>query len=161
MAEDYEDFYDIESLTDEELGALVRETLDEHPDLDADGLDLGVSSGQVRIAGRVGTEGEAQIIEHVLTDVLGIPNVINELVVDELVRATQPDAADEANARVYGGGAATGGADRTEDSAEHLLDDTAADQYGTSDVGEAVERGQSYNPPDTPVQEGTWNRENH
>lgn len=162
MARDDADFSDIESMGDEELTQLVREELNEHPDLDADGIDVGVKDGRVTLAGRVGTEAEFQVIEHVLSDVLGIATVENGLVVDELVRQEQPEAADNANAGVYAsGGSASGGANRTEDSAEHLLRDTTAEQYGTSDMGEAVERGHTYNPPDTPVQEGTWNKENH
>jgi hypothetical protein len=160
MVDDYEDFSDIESMTDEEIQELVRDQLTGRPDLDTTGLDLSVSEGRVTVAGRIGTEAELQIIEHVLTDVIGV-QVRNDLVVDELVRLEQPEAADDANARLYTQGQARGGADRTEDSAEHLLSDTAAEQYGTDDLGEAIERGQSYNPPDTPVQEGTWNRENH
>jgi hypothetical protein len=160
MADDYEDIYDIESMTDEEIGALVRDQLREHPDLDASGLDLSVSDGRVTLAGRIGTEAELQALEQLLTDVIGV-EVRNDLVVDDLVRQEQPEAADAANARIYGPGSARGGADRTEDSAEHLLNDTAADQYGTNDMGEAIERGQSYNPPETPVQGGTRNRENH
>jgi hypothetical protein len=160
MADDYEDFYDIESMTDEELEALVREQLGEHPDIDPAGLELAVSNGRVTLEGRIGTEAELQIIEHVLTDVIGV-QVSNDLVVDELVRQEQPEGADVANARIYSRGQARGGADRTEDSAEHMLRDTAAEQYGTDDMGEAIERGHSYNPPDTPVQEGTRSRENH
>lgn len=161
MAGDYEDFYDIENMTDEELEALVREELDEYPDLDASGLDVAVSNGRVSVNGRVGTEAELQIIGNVLTDVLGITKVKNDLVVDELVRLEQPEAADDANTRVFAAGSAHGGADRTEDSAEHMLDDTAAELYGTDDVAEATERGHSYNPPVTPVQEGIRGRENH
>lgn len=158
MASDYEDFYDIESMTDEEVQELVREQLSEHPDIDADRLDLNVTDGQVSLSGRVGTEAELQIIEHVLTDVVGV-RVQNDLVIDELVRQEQSEAADDV--RRGADGSAHGGADRTEDSAEHLMSDTAAEQYGTDDMGEAIERGYSYNPPDTPVQEGTWSRENH
>jgi hypothetical protein len=160
MAEDYEDIYDIEAMTDEELQAVVGEKLREHPDLDEERIDVAVADGRVTLSGRVGTEAELQIIEHVLTDVLGV-GVQNDLVIDELVRQEQNEAADEANARVYTGGRGRGGADRTEDSAEHLMEDTAAEQYGTDDMGEAIERGYSYNPPDTPVQEGTRSRENH
>src|SRR5690606_10204772 len=149
-----------DSLTDEEIRALIREELEEHPDLDTSAIQLGVANGRVRLAGRVGTEAELQIIEHVVTDVLGLP-VRNDLVVDELVRQAQPEAADDANARVYARGSGRGGADRTEDSAEHLLNDTVAEQYGTDDMSEAAERGYSYNPPENPVQEGHWNRENH
>ena len=161
MAGDYEDFYDIENMTDEELEALVREELDEYPDLDASRLDIAVNKGRVSVSGRVGTEAELQVIENVLTDVIGIAKVNNELVVDELVRQEQPEGADEANARVFAAGSAQGGADRTEDSAEHLLEDTAAELYGTDDMGEAVDRGHSYNPPVTPVQEGIRSREDH
>jgi hypothetical protein len=160
MADDYEDIHDMESMTDEEIQSLVRDELREHPDLDVTGLDLSVSGGRITLAGRIGTQAELQIIEHVLTDVIGV-EVRNDLVVDELVRQEQPEAADDANARIYRQGSARGGADRTEDSAEHLLRDTAAEQYGTDDMGEAIERGHSYNPPDSPVQEGTRNRENH
>lgn len=160
MADDYEDFYDVESMTDEEIQALVRDELSGHPDIDASGLDFAVAEGHVTVSGRVGTEAEFQVIEHVLTDVIGL-KVSNDLVIDELVRQEQPEAADSANSRLYAGGQARGGADRTEDSAEHLLKDTAAEQFGTDDMGEAIERGYSYNPPDTPIQEGTWGKENH
>jgi hypothetical protein len=157
-----DDFYDLENMSDNELEALVREQLDEYPDLDASGLSVSASKGRVRLEGRVGTESEYQSIEHVLTDVIGISEVSNELVIDELTRIEQDEAADVANARLYNSPRGQrGGANRTEDTAAHLLDDTGAEQYGTSDVGEAVERGYSYNPPDSPVQEGNWNKEDH
>lgn len=153
MARDYEDINDIESLTDDGLRELVRATFADREDIDVSGLELGVSGGRVHVAGRVGTEAEARIISHVLSDVIGVRDVNNDLVVDDLVRREQPEAADDANAEVYATeGGARGGADRTEDSAEHLLNDTAAEQYGTSDAGEAIERGHSYNPPDGPAQ---------
>jgi hypothetical protein len=152
--DDFEDFYDVGSLTDGELEALIRESLDEYPDLDTTGIDVHVTNGRATISGRVGTDAEYQLIEHILTDVIGA-EVENELIVDELVRQEQPIAADEANARLYTTGhGAHGGADRTDDSAEHLLTDTAAEQFGTDDVAEAVERGYSYNPPETPGQGG-------
>jgi hypothetical protein len=136
-------------MTDEELQAFVREELDVHPDLDASSLDIAVENGLVTVSGRVGTEAEQQLVEQVLTDGIGV-SVRNDLVVDDLVRAEQPEGADDANARIFAGGQAHGGADRTEDSAEHLLEDTAAEQYGTDDMGEAIERGYTYNPPDSP-----------
>src|SRR5919201_4108995 len=113
MADDYEDFYDVDSLTDPELEALVREELDEYPDIDASGLDITVADGKITLSGRIGTEAEYQQIEHVLTDVIGVP-VNNEMVIDELTRYELPLAADEANARVYASGrGGHGGADRT------------------------------------------------
>ncbi|HEX2168349.1 MAG TPA: BON domain-containing protein, partial [Longimicrobiales bacterium] len=108
MAEDYEDFYDIESMTDEEIQALVREQLEEHPDIDAARLDFLVSDGRVQMSGRIGTEAELQIIEHVVTDVIGL-KVDNDLVIDELVRQQQPEGADRANAEIYSRGQAHGG----------------------------------------------------
>jgi hypothetical protein len=157
-----DDFYDIENMTDEELELLVREQLDEQPDLEAAGLEITASEGRVTIGGRIGTEAEYQAIERVLTDIIGIADVTNELLVDDLRRVQQDDAADVANAELYNRPRGQrGGADRTEDTAAHLLDDTGAEQYGTNDVGEAVERGYSYNPPDKPIQEGHWNKEDH
>lgn len=157
-----DDFYDIENMTDPELLELVREQLNEYPDVDASGLEIAADGGRVTVSGRIGTEAEYQIIERVLTDVIGIAGVNNELVVADLARAQQPDAADEANAELYSSPRGQrGGANRTEDTAAHLLDDTGAEQFGTNDIGEAVERGFSYNPPDTPIQEGHWNKEDH
>jgi hypothetical protein len=157
-----DDIFDIENLSDEEISALVREELDEYPSLDATGLDIAVTDGRVRIAGRVGTEAEVQIIEQVLGDNIGLKDIANEVVVDELTRGLQDEAADVANAQLYDSPRGQrGGANRTEDTAAHLLDDTAAEQYGTGDMGEAIERGLSYNPPSTPIQEGTRSLEDH
>jgi hypothetical protein len=162
MADDYEDIYDLGNMTDEEIESLVREELDDYPQIDPSRVDVTVSDGAVTLSGRVGSEAEHQSIEHVLTDVIGIEHVTNELVVDPLTRAHHDDAADVANAEVYGGPRGQrGGANRTEDSAAHLLDDAGAEQQGTGDVGEAVERGYSYNPPTTPTQEGQRGAEEH
>jgi hypothetical protein len=162
MAGDFEDIYDLENMTDEEIEQLVRDELAEHPDLDAGGLEISVQKGRVRVTGRVGTEAETQLIEQVLVDVIGLRAVDNEVVVDALTRAQQPEAADEANAALYASPRGQrGGANRTEDTAAHLLDDTGAEQYGTSDMGEAIERGYSYNPPAAPIQEGTRDAEEH
>jgi hypothetical protein len=162
MAGDFEDIYDLENMTDEEIAELVREGLGEYPDLDASGVDVAVKDGRVVLSGRVGTEAELQTIEQVVSDVIGLPAVENELVVDPLTRVQQPEAADEANAALYNSPRGQrGGANRTEDTAAHLLDDTGAEQYGTSDMGEAIERGYSYNPPATPMQDGTRSAEEH
>ncbi|HSJ23298.1 MAG TPA: BON domain-containing protein [Longimicrobiales bacterium] len=162
MADDFENTWDVGNMTDEEVAQLVREQLDSYSDLDADGIDVQVQDGTVTLSGRVGTEAELQVMEQLLTDVLGLQDVANELVVDELTRQQQDDAADVANAALYAAPRGQrGGANRTEDSAAHLLDDTGAEQYGTQDMGEAIERGYSYNPPSSPVQEGVRDSENH
>jgi hypothetical protein len=162
MAGDFEDIYDLENMTDEEIVQLVREELDDQQELDSSGLDIDVRNGRLRVSGRVGTEAELQLVEHLLTDVIGVPEVENDLVVDALARSHQDEAADVANAQLYSSPRGQrGGANRTEDTAAHLLDDTGAEQFGTSDMGEAIERGYSYNPSTSPIQEGTRDAEEH
>lgn len=162
MPQDYEDIDDLGSLTDAELRARIVEQFKEYPELDGDLIDVNVSDGRVTLSGRVGTEREYQEFEHVATDVLGLQNVSNEIVIDEVVRAEYPEAADEAAVqRIREEGATGGGEDRTSDEAAHLLEDTAGEQFGTDDLHEAIERGFAYDPPSTPVQEGTESREQH
>lgn len=162
MARDFEGMYDLPSMDDEEIRELIADQLADYGDIDPDTIDVQVEAGRVTLTGRVGTEHELQAIEQVLTDVLGVQDLNNEIMVDESRRAEQPEAADEANAdRVAREGNNRGGANRTEDSAEHLLTDTASEHFGTGDVREAIERGYSYNPPSGPIQEGSRSAENH
>jgi hypothetical protein len=162
MAEDFENLYDIEHLNDSELRELVYQQFREYPEIDPDLVDVTVEEGQIRLAGRVGTEQELQQIEHVLTDVLGLSAVANELVIDALVRGERSEAADDAVAEDAGADPQSGsGARRTEDSAKHLLGDLSAELYGTHDPQQATQDGTAYEPPDRPVQEGIWSREQH
>jgi hypothetical protein len=126
-------------------------------------VTVGVSGRTVTLDGRVGTEAEYQAAEQVVTDVLGLTDVRNNLVVDALRRPLQSEAADVAAGARAGLGAADsdGAGDRTTDEAQHLMHDTAGEQFGTTDVGESVEQGFSYHAPDTPVQEGNLSKENH
>ena len=162
MAHEYGDVPDVAGLDDSELHSLIVERMRDTGDVDPDDIEVRVAKGGVTLEGRVGTEAELQRIEHMVTDELGIAEVTNNLVVDELRRSEQNEAADIAAAtnRSTSGGT-TGAADRTEDSAEHLLDDTAAENYGTRNASEAAERGYTYEPPTEPPQEGTWSREQH
>lgn len=162
MAGGYEDLSGESMLSDAELAALVRDRLAEHAGVEPGAIEITVRDGAVSVAGRIGTEAEYQAIEHVITDLIGVERVNNEMVVDPLRRVGYDEAADVANTQVYGEPRGQrGGANRTEDSAAHLLDDTGAEQYGTGDVGEAVERGYSYNPPLPPFQEGDEGKEDH
>jgi BON domain-containing protein len=162
MADDYENLFDLEHMSDQELRELVYLQLREYPDLDPDLVEVHVSDGRVQLSGRVGTEQELQEIDHLLTDVIGVAHVNNELVIDELVRGERAQAADVALAEDVEGDPQLGtGATRTEDSARHLLPDTAAELYGTHDMQQAVQDGLAYEPPDRPVQEGTRSREQH
>lgn len=159
---DYEDLYSIGDLDDDELHDLILQQLSEYPELDPDLLDIQVEDGFVTLAGRVGSEAELQEIEQVVADVLGIANYSNEVLVDELVRAEQNEAADvsvaedrEVDAQIGEEGEAT------DPQADHLIEDLPGRLYGTHNVQAAISRGEAYEPPDRPVQEGSWSEENH
>jgi hypothetical protein len=162
MPRDFENLYDLDHLDDEDLAALVEQELSEHPELDPDLIDIRVENGFVRLEGRVGTEQELQTIEHVLSDVLGVTSYSNELVLDQSVRGARSDAADEeaAEEREVAESSIEDAA-HSEPEAAHLMEDTASEQYGTQDPKQATERGQSYDPPDRPGQEGSWSEETH
>lgn len=162
MADDYEEVYDLEAMADDELRELIVQKLREDGDLDLDLIDVRVETGQVRLEGRVGTEQESRQAEQIVTDVLGITNATNELVVDELMRGERSEAADVAAMEDLRAEPALGeGGHRTADTAEHLLADTEHEQFGTSDPKEAIERGFSYNPPTRPLQDGSHSEETH
>src|SRR5437762_585270 len=96
MASDFEDLYDLENLNDDELKQLVLQELSEYPEIDVDLIEIRAQDGVVTVTGRVGTEQELQQVEQVLTDVIGVDSVRNELVIDELVRGERSEAADDA-----------------------------------------------------------------
>ena len=95
MARDFEDINDIDDLSDDELRGLVREHLEAHNALDIDDLTVRVEDGTVILGGRVGTDGERLIAEHVVTDVVGVERYRNEIFVDATRRAVSPEAVDE------------------------------------------------------------------
>lgn len=162
MATDYEDLFDVDNMDDDEIEDLIREELESYPELDPEPLNIEVEEGFVTLGGRVGTEEELQLVEHAVSDVLGIANYSNELVVDELTRAEHDEGADVAaveDAEVEDDLGESGRV--TEPTADHLIEDLESEMYGTHDVHKAIERGTAYEPPDRPPQEGTWSEENH
>jgi hypothetical protein len=162
MAKDFEEVYDLEDMDDDEIRELIVQKLDESTDWDGDRVEVRVEEGHVLLEGRVGTEQELQQIEQLVTDVLGITNTTNDIVIDELVRGERSAAADEAAAEDSRAQPALGeGSQRTSDTADHLMANTEADQFGSGDPKQAIERGFSYNPPTGPTQEGSRSRENH
>ena len=156
MAHDYEDMHNIEQLDDRELRDLVREQLTAHNALDIDDITVLVQDGMVTMSGRVGTDGERRIAEHVLTDVLGIQEFTNDLIVDPLRRAESPEAVDESLADEERRSGVLLGDVEVPFSAEseHLADDAAADLEGTTDMQNVMERGASWSPPEGPTPEG-------
>ncbi len=156
MARDYEDLHNIEELDDNELRELVREQLREHASLDIDEITVHAQQGKVTLSGRVGNDGERRVAEHVLTDVLGIEDFQNDLVVDSLARAQNSEAADESIAEdeERGGGLRGDIEVSMTDESAHLADGADDDLTGTSDYQKVMEDGLTYNPPTSPTAEG-------
>ena len=155
---DYEDMSSIEDMDDDELKEFVLERLSEHEGLDADDIEVDVENGMVRLSGRVGTEAELRIAEHVLTDVVGVPEVDNELVVDAIRRGTTPmDVEDETNEQEDARGLMLGEVPQQHtDEVEEARGDEDLDErmFGTTDVQESIAHGTAYIPPESPTPEG-------
>jgi len=162
MARDDGDVFDLQDMSDDELRALIEQEFDEYPNLDAGWIDVEVENGFVRLTGSVGTDGEVQVAEQVLVQVIGVENFSNELVVTELHRAEAPEAADDAVARDLDVQDQLGEqTDAQSDTAEHLVEDLEEQTYGTHDMQTAIEEGTPYVPPDRPIPDGYDSRENH
>ena len=158
MARDYEDFSSIDDLDDDELRQLVRDRLGEHPNLDLDDIAVIVEQGTVRLEGRVGTEAELRMADHVLTDVVGVVDYDNSLVVDALRRVETPvDIEDHLNEERRNAGSIFGEMPE-QDSPEVDLnrgdEDLDERMYGTTNVQDAIAHGVPYTPPESPTQEG-------
>ena len=156
------DLFDFENMTDDEIREVVSQQLREYPNLDADWIDVDVRDGFVTLSGRVGTDSEVRVAEAILDDVLGLENFSNELVVDELHRGTVSEAADEAATEDEEVDEQMGEpAMDQSDTAAHLVENLEDQTFGTHDMGEAIQEGIPYVPPDRPVGDGYESRENH
>jgi hypothetical protein len=159
MARDFENIHDLDDLSDDELRGLVREHLAANNMVDIDEIVVTVKEGLVSLDGRVGTDGERLVAEHVLTDLLGVREFRNNLFVDPIRRALSPEAIDEHlvdDDRVEG--LLLG--DRPvpiDPEAESVQDDLDHELYGTTDVGHAIADGTAWIPPESPTQEGIIN----
>ena len=156
MARDFEDLHDIDDLNDDELRQLVRNHLDAEQGLDADDITVVVEDGVVVLAGRIGTESEARIAEHVVTDVLGIERFENQLVVDPIRRGISPEAIDDhlADEEERAGKLLGDRPVSLSPEAEHLQEDLDGRLYGTTDVQDAIAEGTAWIPPESPTPEG-------
>src|SRR5512135_53344 len=161
MARDYEDVHDLDDLSDDELRGLVREHLAAHNALDIDEITVQAANGVVVLGGRVGTDGERLIAEHVVTDIVGAQRCRNEVFVDPARRALSPEPVDEHLADE----------DRREGlqlgdrpvplspETETTQEDVDAELFGTTDVGHAIQDGTTWIPPESPTQEGFTGRD--
>lgn len=158
MARDYEDLHDTDDLSDDELRGLVRERLAQDDQVDVDNILVTVKSGFVTLSGRVGTEMEKQVADHVLSDVIGLERYANDIFVDPIRRDLEPEAADEQVGRVRGREEETllGGSDvdTTDPEAQRADDNDDSALFGTHDYGSVMEDGVPWIPPDEPTPEG-------
>jgi hypothetical protein len=156
VEKDYENVRETDLLTDNELRALVRDELEMQLAFDPDDVDVAVSSGVVRLSGRVGTEEELRIAERVVTDVVGLEKLSSDLVVDPLRRAESPEPIDEhlVDEELHAGLLLGDRARQDDPEAEHLRENLRAELFGTTDVQEAIEGAIPWNPPDGPTPEG-------
>src|SRR3982750_4753557 len=87
MPRDFENIHNTDDLNDRELRDLVRSHLAAHNGIDVDYITVRVDDGTVVLEGRVGTAYARRVAEHVLTDVIGLTAVRNDLVVQAIHRA--------------------------------------------------------------------------
>jgi hypothetical protein len=156
VEKDYEDLSNIDELSDGEVRALVRDRLDEQRAFDPDDIDIAVRNGVVQLSGRVGTEEEFRIIERVVSDLVGITRVKNDMVVDPIRRAQSPEPIDEhlADEELHEG-LLLGDRPRPQsDEAEHVNENLRAELFGTTDVQESIADAIPWIPPESPTPEG-------
>lgn len=156
MARDFEDIHDLGDLGDRELRDLIVDHFRDTSALDADDITVRVHEGRVVLEGRVGTDGEKRIAEHVLTDVVGVSDFENGILVDPLRRArSSEDAEENLNQEQRTEGLLLG--DRSvplEPESEDREEDLDARLFGTTDVQKAIGDATSWIPPESPTQEG-------
>lgn len=156
MPRDFENLQDLGDLNDQELRDAVRSHLRAHNGLDADYITVLVANGTVVLEGRVGTDYERRVAEHVITDVMGISEVRNDLVVQSIHRAeTSEDVEEHLVEEEREEGLLLGDrpvplSTETEQADENL----DARLWGTTDVGKSIAEGTPWIPPESPTQEG-------
>ena len=163
MARDFENIDDVDDLDDSELRQLVRDRLAEHRGLDLADITVTVHDHVVALDGRVGTDGERRVAERIVTDLVGVSDVQNNLFVDQLRRAESPEAVDDhiADEDEHSGLLLGDRAVPLSPEAEHLQEDLDSRLFGTSDVGNAIHNGTPWNPPTAPTQEGIEGEEDN
>ncbi|HLA13875.1 MAG TPA: BON domain-containing protein [Gemmatimonadaceae bacterium] len=156
MAQDFENTDDTAGMSDGELRAFVRDRIEQQLAFDPEDIEIAVRNGVVRLSGRVGTESEYRVVEHLLTDVLGLSEVRNELVVDPIRRAESPIAIDEhlADENAHEGLLLGDRPGTDSPEADHLREDVRAELLGTTDVQKAIEGAIPWIPPESPTPEG-------
>jgi hypothetical protein len=156
MDDDYYNTDEIANLSEDELRTLVRSELRAQPAFDADDITVNVRDGHVSVEGRVGTEVELRVVDHVLTDVIGLQDAENLLVVDAMRRAESPEAIDEhlVDEDEHAGILLGDKPGQFDSEAEHLGRDRNRNPRATHDVTQAIEEAEPWIPPEGPTPEG-------
>jgi hypothetical protein len=156
MADDFDNSDEIQNLSDAELKRLILDEFRSQKAFDVNDIGVDVNDGAVRLTGRVGTEEELRIIDHVITDVISVRNVTNEIVIDEIRRAESPEAIDEhiADEDEHSGLLLGDVARPLSPEADHLADIADDGSVGTHDVQESIESAEPWIPPESPTPEG-------
>lgn len=156
MDRDFEDIFDLDDLSDDELRRMVWEQLASYETIDADSILVSAVDGVVTLSGRIGTEEERRVADHVLTDVIGLTDFNNDLVVDSIHRDEAPEAVDDALGQQADVEAEPLGRplENQDSEAQYVAEDLNARLYGTEDMQSAIERGTAWIPPETPTPEG-------
>ncbi len=156
MERDFEDIHRLDELSDAELRDLVLGHLAQSNAVDHDDLTVEARNGAVVLGGRVGTEAERRVVEHIVTDQLGVSNVENGIFVDPIRRAESPEAADDhlveeerAEGLLLGDRAVP-----ISPEVDEVREDLDADTFGSTDVQRSIAQGTAWIPPESPTPEG-------
>jgi RNA polymerase-binding protein DksA len=122
---------DLRLLSDRELAAYVREQVRQDGRVDLEELRLVCRHGVVHLEGALPSEAEHSMLLQLLTDVLGLAEIVDHLQVQELLWEREERA-------------------KTAPAAEPF---PRREPYGTEDIVESVEEGIEYVPPVSPTPE--------
>lgn len=161
MADDFDNSDEIQNLSDAELKRYILDELRSQKAFDVNDIGVDVNDGAVTLTGRVGTEEELRIIDHVMTDVISVRTVQNDLVIDEIRRAESPEPIDEHIAdEEEHGGLLLGDVPRPlSPEADHLADMSEDGSVGTHDIQQSIESAEPWIPPESPTPEGLGGQE--
>lgn len=122
---------DLGLLTDGELEAQIHERLKEDGRIDAEELRIVCREGVVYLYGALPSEKEHQMLLEIVTDVLGLKEVVDRTGVDEILWEREERSKRERTAKTL----------------------PWEEPQGTEDIVEMAEEGKEFSPPDRPTPE--------
>ena len=121
-------------LSDEEMEMLAREHLHNDGRIDLNELEISCRNGMVYLEGSLPSETEHQILLQILSDVMGLPSIVDLLGTDEVAWEREDRAPGKS-------------------IAAPLEEELAYAADSSEDVFESMEEGVPYSPPAGPVRE--------